>query len=75
MISLQRRKEKFRCKKYIIRIVDIKSAVRYNRLRWYGHVFRNEGSIRQAVDMLVVESRGRGRPKKNWADTVKDDRF
>ena len=54
--------------------VDIKSAVRYNRLRWYGHVLHNEGSIRQAVDMLVVGSRGPGRPKKNGADTVKDDR-
>jgi hypothetical protein len=54
-------------------IDDIKSAVRYNRLRWYGHVYRNEGSIRQAADMVVDGSRGRGRPKKNWTDTVKED--
>ena len=55
-------------------IVDIKSAVRYNRLRWYGHVHRNEGCIRQAVDMVVEGSRGRGRPTKNWATTVQEDR-
>ena len=55
-------------------IVDITSAVRYNRLRWYGHVCRNEGSIRKAADMMVDGRRVRGRPKKSWADTVQEDR-
>ena len=55
-------------------VVDITSAVRYNRLRWYGHVSRNEGSIRHAADLMVDGRRGRGRPKKSWADTVREDR-
>ena len=32
-------------------IADIKSEVRFNRLRWYGHVQRNEGCIRHIANM------------------------
>lgn len=34
-------------------IVDIKSAIRYKMLQWYGNVCGNEGCIRQVVDMKL----------------------
>ena len=46
-------------------ITDIKSAVRYNKLRWYGHMQRNKGCIRHVANMVVEGSHSCGRPKKN----------
>ena len=56
-----------------LRITDIKSAVRYNRLRWYGHVQQDKECIKHVANMVVEGRRTRGRPKKNWANTVQHD--
>ena len=45
-----------------------------NRLRWFGHVSRNTESINEAMKLDVVGHRGRARPKKTWADCIKNDR-
>ena len=44
-----------------------------NRLRWFGHVVRNDGCINSITEFDVVGQRGRGRPKKTWKDTINND--
>ncbi|KAJ8375265.1 hypothetical protein SKAU_G00058450 [Synaphobranchus kaupii] len=49
--------------------------VREARLRWFGHVWRREvGYIgRRMLDMELPGKRRRGRPKRRFMDTVKED--
>ena len=49
--------------------------VRRSRLRWYGHMMRkkNEEWVRQCLVFPVEGVRGRGRPRKMWAENVKED--
>ena len=51
-------------------INNIQTLLRYNRLRWFGHVVRNDGCINSITEFEVVGQRGRGRPKKTWKDTI-----
>ena len=52
---------------------NIQTLLRYNRLRWFGHVVRNDGCINSITEFEVVGQRGRGRPKKTWKDTINND--
>ena len=56
-------------------IVGVKEAMRRNRLRWYGHVARKEEDdwVRKSMEMQVAGSRMRGRPRKTWRETVRED--
>ena len=54
-------------------IVNIQSALRFNRLRWYGHVERSDSSIKHVTEFVVDGKKGRGRPKKTWNDVITDD--
>ena len=51
-------------------------VVRCGRLRWFGHVERNQPDDRvSACRHIVVESvkgRGRGRPRKTWRKCVEE---
>ena len=51
----------------------LRLILRYNRLRWFGHVVRNDGCINSITEFEVVGQRGRGRPKKTWKDTINND--
>ena len=43
-------------------------------MRWYGHVMRrDEEYVGKRVMGIEVQGSRRGRPKKRWADCVKDD--
>ena len=53
---------------------DVKDILRYNRLRWYGHVERNTESTNAVTTLFVDGRRSRGRPKKTWTDDIKKDR-
>lgn len=55
-------------------IADISLSISRNRLRWFGHVYRSTGSINDVMNLAIDGSRGRGRPKKTWADCVKADK-
>ena len=44
-------------------INNIQTLLRYNRLRWFGHVVRNDGCINSITEFEVVGQRGRGRPR------------
>ena len=54
-------------------INNIQILLRYNRLRRFGHVVRNDGCINSITEFEVVGQRGRGRPKKTWKDTINND--
>ena len=49
--------------------------MREARLRCYGHVARrDEGEpVRDIMELEIKGNRGRGRPKKRWMDSVKED--
>ena len=53
-------------------INNIHTLLRYNRLRWFGHV-RNDGCINSITEFEVDGQHGRGRPKKTWKDTIIND--
>ena len=43
-------------------------------MRWYGHVMRRYNEhVGKSVIGIEVQGSKRGRPKKRWADCVKDD--
>ncbi|XP_076810260.1 uncharacterized protein LOC143452992 [Clavelina lepadiformis] len=56
-------------------VEDIEEHLRGHHLRWLGHVERmNEESLTRRVQHKMVEGKvKRGRPKKTWEETVKDD--
>ena len=54
----------------------LENYVRYYRLRWAGHVRRMDDSRlpkRILFGELAEGSRGRGRPRKNWMDSLNED--
>ena len=59
-------------------LLDLKDTLnglaRASGVRWYGHVLsRNNGDIlRRALDFLVAERRGRGRPNMTWKRQVEE---
>ena len=53
-------------------ITNIQTLLRYNRLRWFGHV-RNGGCINIITEFEVVGQCGRGRLKKTSKDTINND--
>ena len=56
------------------KVGEIPKKVQERRMRWYGHVMRRDEEYvgKRAMGIEVQGSR-RGRPKKSWADCVKDD--
>ena len=58
-----------------LRIDDIALVLQHNRLRWYGHVLRQEGNVwvRKCMEFQVEGPRPRGRPKRTWREVVRED--
>lgn len=56
-----------------IESIDVEALLRTNRLRWYGHIERNDGWINKCRSIKVNSLKGPGRPKKTWEETVKKD--
>ena len=56
-------------------IPDIKTALRQNRLRWFGHVERmgDNNPVSGCRFMEVDGQRGKGRPRKTWSELIKHD--
>ena len=57
------------------KVVEIPKKVQERKMPWYGHaMIRDEEYVGKRVMGIKVQgSRRRGRPKKRWADCVKDD--
>jgi hypothetical protein len=53
----------------------ISDVCRRNRLRWFRHVERkgDDDWVKRCTKMEVVGKRPRGRPRKTWLTTLKDD--
>jgi len=53
----------------------MENIIRKRRLRWLGHVWRTEKDRRanQILHWFPEGRKRRGRPRKNWTDTVKND--
>ena len=47
-----------------------------SRLRWYGHVARREEThwLERILHFPVAGRNPRGRPRKTWEETIKEDR-
>src|SRR6185295_20331220 len=56
-------------------VAPIQEKMREGRLRWFGHVMRSEvhSVAETAFNLRVDGRRPRGRPKKRWMDTLKED--
>ena len=54
---------------------EISKTVQERMMRWYGHAMRrDEEHVGKRMMGIEVQGSGRrGRPKKRWADRVKDD--
>ena len=56
-----------------IGLSSIEDTLRYNRLRWYGHLERMD-ITKWPKNILNIDVDGcypRGRPKKRWMDNIK----
>ncbi len=58
-----------------LRVAPISEKFREGRLRWHGHVMcSDEDSVARTAFLLDPGvRRPRGRPKKRWMDSVKED--
>ena len=48
---------------------------RKSRLRWFGHLERNDAGdwVSACRNMVVPGNAGKGRPRKRWRDVLEDD--
>ena len=53
----------------------MENTIRKRRLQWMGHVIRmDEARIaRQVINWTPLGRRGRGRPRKKWPETIRED--
>ena len=54
---------------------ELSKKVQESRLKWYGHVLRREDEYvgKGVMAMEVPGKRRRGRPKRRWMDTIRND--
>ena len=54
---------------------EISKKVQESRLKWYGHVLRREDECvgKRVMAMEVPGKRRRGRPKRRWLDSIRND--
>ena len=57
------------------KVGDISKKVQESRLKWYGHVLRREDEYvgKRVVGMEVPWNRRKGRPKRRWLDSIRND--
>ena len=57
------------------KVGEISKKVRESRLKWYGHVSRREDEYvgKRVMGMEVPGKRRRGRPKRRWLDSIRND--
>jgi len=60
----------------LVKVVPIEDKMRRTRLRWFGHVKRRsvDALVRRCERINIPEGRrGRGRPKKNLDEVIRED--
>ena len=57
------------------KVGEISKKVQESRLKWYGHVLRREDEYvgKRVMAMEVPRKRRRGRPKRMWLDSTRND--
>ena len=57
------------------KVGELSKKVQESRLKWYGHVLRSEDEYvgKRVMGMEVPGKRRRGRPKRRWLDSIKND--
>ena len=57
------------------KVGEISKKVQESRLKWYGHVLRREDEYvgRRVMGMEVPGKRRRGRAKRRWLDSIRND--
>ena len=57
------------------KVGEISKKVQESRLKWYGHVLRREDEYvgKRVMGMEVPGKRRRGRPKRRWLDSIRND--
>ena len=57
------------------KVGEISKKVQESRLKWYGHVSRREDEYvgKRVMGMEVPGKRRRGRPKRRWLDSIRND--
>ena len=57
------------------KVGEISKKVQESRLKWYGHVLRREEEYvgKRVMAMEVPGKRRRGRPKRRWMDSIRND--
>ena len=57
------------------KVGEISKKVQESRLKWYGHVLRREYECvgKRVMGMEVPGNRRRGRPKRRWLDSIRND--
>ena len=57
------------------KVGEISKEVQESRLKWYGHVSRREDEYvgKRVMGMEVPGKRRRGRPKRRWLDSIRND--
>ena len=54
-------------------VLEVTTALRTRRLRWFGHVARSSSCTNSITSMTIPSTRRRGRPKKTCSECVKAD--
>ena len=49
---------------------ELLEIVKTRKLKWFGHTTRGEGLSKTCLQGTVQGGRGRGRPRKKWADNI-----
>ena len=57
------------------KVGEISKKVKESRLKWYGHVLRREDEYvgKRVMGMEVPGKRTKGRPKREWLDSIRND--
>ena len=57
------------------KVGEISKKVHESRLKWYGHVLRREDEYvgKRLMGMEVPGKTMRGRPKRRWLDSIRND--
>ena len=57
------------------KVGELSKKVQESRLKWYGHVLRREDEYvgKRLMVMEMPGKRKRGRPKRRWLDSIRND--
>ena len=58
-----------------MQLKDLAKVLRTGRLKWHGHVERNDGWLKKVQKLSPKGRRGHGRPEETWTEVIAMDRL